>query len=364
MELSTTKQIKRRVLEVIPNTNQELTECSITVANWLYGKSLQNLKFKISSFFINNSTMPCFIPRYISSLPSINTFRNKNLSETITLYQSVLDGDSLDYWVAISNASTNNTHVKYLKMETLIGATTINYSEYPSLKPSAHPYSASAQYKNRYYGFYNTSKFCELVNDQLSSMIATVSGVPYICEIVRNNDKYTMYVENAFFGIYDIHFSQSLIDLFQFKNIESVISTNLRTLIYNSQTSTYRSKTCASINSNYIGDQWFPYDELIFKSDIQGEPITYYDSNNYIKDSYDKIILNYRISNSQPDNVYNYFYSEINPDSSWVTLINTNGEQNVSFNILLRIKETGDLIPFTIKKNETCRFETMTIETY
>ena len=357
MDLSTTKRIKRRVLEINPNPKSQLTDCNITISNWFQSIALNNTKFKISSFFINNSTMPCFIPKYISTIPSINVFRDKNQTETVLQTNNTLDGNSLNYWVAVSDPSTNNTSVSFIKMSQ-------SYSDYPSLQPAAHPYSASEQYKNRYYGFYNTSKFCELVSSQLSTLIAVFTGSSYKCEIVRTKDGYTLYVENAFFTLYEVHFSQSLIDLFQFKNVESIQSTQLRTIIFNTQTVTYVGKVCSSVNSNYVGDQWFPYDELIFKSDLPIESIGFYNNNDYIRQSYQNIILNFRIINSAPDKVYNYFYSEINPDSSWVSMINTNSGENATFSIMLRLKETGDLIPHTIKIGEICKFETISIETY
>lgn len=357
MDLSTTKKIKRRVLEINPNPNQELTDCNITVANWFQSNNLSNTKFKISSFFMNNTTIPCFIPKYIPSLPSSAVFKDKNPAGVVTLYNDILDQNSLNYWVAVSDPSGNNIHVKYIKMSA-------PYSEYPSDQPPIHPYSASDQYRHRYYGFYNTSKFCEMVSSQLSSLITTFTILSFKCEIVRQKEGYTLFVESSALALCDIHFSQSLIDLFQFKNVESPQSTQLRTIIFNAQTSTYLGKPCSSVNSNYVGNQWFPYDELIFKSDLPIEPIGFYNNNDYIRQSYQNIILSFRLNNADPDGIYNFLYSEINPESSWVTMINTNSGENATFNILLRLKDTGDLIPYTIKNGEVCKFETITIETY
>lgn len=377
MDLSTTKKIKRRVLTINSNPFTELTNADITVSNWFQNQSLNNVKFKISSFYLPNTSIPCFIPRYIGSLFNTSVFKNKDNAETIEIYPNQnINSDTLFYWIGIRDGA--KTYISYINMNSA-------YSEYPNERPQIHPTTASDQYKNRYYWFFNTSKFAELVASHIQDLIvyARQSQIPLppnpnqvyqvamTRTVVGNNASYGLYVDetvtkpisNSGLG-FDIFFSPSLIELFQFKNVESPISTNLRSIIFNLQTRTYNSVVSNFVASNYVGDQWFPFDEIVFRSDLPIENIVYYDNANYIKQNYQNILLSFRLINTNPDGIYNFFYSEINPDSSWVSLVNNNSGENITFSILIRLKATGDLLPYTLKIGESANFITQTIETY
>ena len=295
MDLSTTKKIQRRVLRIDADPNEELTNCTITVANWFQNQNLENVKFKISSFYLENTSIACFIPKYIYAIPDSSIFKDKNPAETVNIFSgATLNSNSLDYWVAIRHNATTTTTVSYIEMNQI-------YSEYPNLQPSVHPVSPSNQYKNRYYWFFNTSKFAELITAHLSTLIDAIIpvGAPHQVEAVRTtvngSASYGLYLQDGILNIagYDIMFSPSLINLFQFKSVESIQSTQLRTIIFNTQQRTYNSILSHFVASNYVGTQWFPYDEIAFRSDLPIQTVGYYDTSNYIKQSYQNIILSY-----------------------------------------------------------------------
>ena len=356
VELSVTKKIKRRVIDIVPNPTQELSECSVTVVNWFQNKDNERTKFKISNFVLENSSIPCFIPKHISSFPDASVLSNKHPAGELPLPINTFTDNSpspnvLDYYVNIHKPGTpDENNAIRISMDP-------SYSEYPQNQPLSYITNEDNFVSNRYYWFFNTSKFCELVAKHINQ----VAGEGY-CDIIRTNDAYGLYMNKQFSDDgYFLQFSQNLIDLFQFRSCESINSTELRTIVFNTQLRTYNNVPSLFVVSNYIPSTWFPFDAILFNCNGPFEPVTYYDNRSFISSNYQNIILNFQITNDNPDGIYNFFVPDStirDPSANWVSLIGSNSGENITFNILLRLRSTGTTIPYTIKRNEKASFVT------
>lgn len=356
MDLTTTKKIKRRVINIQPDQTQERTNCSIELVNWFQNRDLTNVKFKIESFYLNNSTIPVFIPKWQESFPPANFQKNKDATGTVTNINDTFSGTSIDYYINVRSTVGGDDTTIFIRN---IPA----YSEEPNLAPGTHPSKPFSQYSNRFFWYYNTSKFCELITSHINQVLISL-GKTYVCDIIRTGTGYGLYMPQTFDtdGL-ELQFSDTLIQLFQFRSIESSNSTYLRTIIFNTQIRTYSTVPALFVASNYIPDTWFPFDRLLFRTSFPIESESFYNNSNYISENYQNIMLSYKLVNSNPDAIYNFFNSDIPPDSSWVSLINSNSGDNARFDLLLRLRLTKDTIPYTIGKNEDAIFTTVEIDT-
>lgn len=363
MDLTTTMKIKRRVLNIEPQQNKEQTPVYIKTTNWTK-QNLQTTKFKVSSFFFNNSEIPCFIPKWIQTAYTANQLNNKTPSASVTFSNSTITNKTLDYFVAIKNKTTNDINALMIEMHD-------DQSRYPNSKPLSHLSTAFEQYNNRYYHFYNTTNFCSLVQDALNVLLnneGVASGLDTI-KILRTDQGYAMYFNSDITAQnYEIQFSKTLIDLFQFKNTQSLNSTYLYTIQFNESPVSYFVPTVGDspflpVYSTYIPDKWFPYDLLIIKSDIPVETEIYYNNTNYLPSDYDNIILTFKVINNNPDGIYNYFTSEIDPNSGWMTMTQNTNSENIYFTVNLRLRETNDLVNYVIGQGEKAYILTETIIT-
>jgi len=372
MDLSTTRTIKRRVITIEPDQTRELTDCTITLSNWLQSVDTESTKMRISSFYFNNSTIPCFVPQYISkilptnfpiNIPAISPIPVPPAPEYLPA-TTVLTPDILNYFVAVRRVSDGMVVTSYISMES-------DLSEYPSLRPLIHPTNTYEQYRNRYYWFFNTSKFCDIVADRINTILTgtTMGLAGNDCVITRSPQGYGLYIGSTpFFGAaaqYELQFSKSLIDLFQFKSVRSVNSTELRTIVFNNTTRTYGTPSIigAYVASNYIPDSWFPFSQILIKSTLPVETEVFFDNKNYVSQNFQNILLAFGVNNSSPDAIYNFYKMTAGDGENWVSIVNTNSGENATIQILLEFRETGDLIPYTINKNEKFRMIIETIET-
>jgi hypothetical protein len=369
MDLTTTKSIKRRIINISPDPTKELTDCSITLSNWLQNTDTSNMKMRISSFYFNNSTLPAFIPDYIPTLlplgfaintaPAAPVPSSFYIDSTPAIGTPVLNNQILDYYINIYDSSTNISVSSYLYMNDLV-------SEYPELKPVKHASDDFEQKSNRYFWFFNTSKFCDVVGYTISKALELYFGTaPNICKLIRTSEGYGMYLLYSASQNYEIQFSQSLIDLFQFKSTSSVNSSYLRTIIFNENSRSYGTPTTvnAYVASNYVPDSWAPFEELLIKSDFPVESEVFYNNFNYTSQNYDNILLAYSLANNNPDGIYNYYSNIAGDAENWVTLVGTNSNENVYIETLLKLRGSKNLIPYTIKKKEIFRIVTETITT-
>ncbi len=355
MNYGSAKTIRRRPITIYPQQGQELTNCNIKLSSWLLNRDLSNIKMRISSFYLNNTTMPCFKPLWTPDVKDVGDFTNKNNTDYISSYipnGNLFNADILNYWVAIKNTvpALNQVKVSYVFMNSMI-------SEYPLLKPPIHPSNASNQYTNRYYDFFNTTKFCELVTQALLNIASDYALTPKIEITKKVGGGYTLFVEKTFIDTgFEIEFSPSLNDLFQFKSEESPESTNLRTIIFNSSPVTYISTQMYTVVSRYVPDTWFPFNAVLITTSSQIENEIFYDNSNFIAQGYDDIMVTFFLSINDPDSVYNFFRSDFSPDENWCTVKNSNSGQNLTFSIKLRLKYDGSLFNFTIGQGEQANF--------
>jgi hypothetical protein len=140
-------------------------------------------------------------------------------------------------------------------------------------------------------------------------------------------------------------------------------STPRNYFVENLSTGTFVSQPCLFVQSRYVPDTWFPFDELLIRTDMPVETETFYNNSNYIVQNYQNVMLTYKIVNNNPDGIYNFFTSNIDPNSGWISYIGTNTRENIRFDILLRFRTTKDLIPYQIKSNENFTFTVEEITT-
>jgi hypothetical protein len=371
MDLTTTQKIKRRVLNIEPNQNQEITDCTIKISNWTKNQNLINKKVRVSSFFLNNGSLPCFVPKWISTPYTSNDFINKPtylvdkgsgpVVPSSFFYSPVPNNETIDYIVSIRNittgqASSGNVYSTYVLMKDSV-------SKFVSNKPASKPVSAYQQYTNPYYFFFDTTDFCEIVEDAINSLFQNIGFTLFgaSVRVIRTSNGYALYYNSTTGGSnpwanFELQFSQSLIDLFQFKHKDSINSTKLKTIDLNSATILYENQTWFPVFSSYVPNYWFPYDLLVIKSDLSVETEVFYNNNGFLPSNYEDIILTFKLVVEQPELIYNIFNSELDPDSGWLSYQNNNSGENITFSVMLRIRETNDLVPYTIKKGEKAFF--------
>lgn len=368
MDLTTTRHIKRKIINIIPSSRNDVTDCTVTLSNWLYRVPTEDRKIRISSFFMNNTAIPCFIPEWTENLPPTGW----QGGTTVTTSNNTLTPDTLGYYFNLYNPTTNTSHGGIINMDAL-------RSEYPTLRPPIHPTSEYSQLSNKYYWFFNTTLFLDLIIKQINDVInanSISSGIVYGIQLIKTSEGYGLLVPNTVFDAgYSFQFSKSLIDLFQFKAVKSSNSDLLYTIQFNATPRNYFvenlgtnqliSQACAFVASRYIPDTWFPFDQMLFR--VTGLPIdseNVYDNSNRISQNYENIMLTYKLVNANPDGIYNFFTSEIDPGTGWVSFDNkTNGMENFSISCLLRLKRTKDLLPYQIKPNENFYFTVEDIQT-
>jgi|688.fasta_scaffold195273_2 hypothetical protein len=354
MDLSTTKKIKRRRFQ-IQGKEGELTRCFITGTNFFENRDLSNVKFRISSFRFNNTSIPTFLPKFLSSYPSTSYINDLAPGDTVTYNQPNLTPTLIDYIASIRHAATNTNHgiIFDFKKE---------YSRHVDNKPTSKYQNAFSQYTNSYFYVYDTSLFCELIATQISNLTTTLIGINNACNIAKlDDDSYVLYMRKEFFDAgYSLQFSEHLIELFAFKNMDSVNGSKIFDVKFNSQTTTYAGATVYSTFSQYISDKWFSYDALVFKTNLPVEKISVSDQDSYTARGYENILLIFKIDGIP----YNFFSSAFTPDDNWCSLFNTNIGENFFLNLYLQLRETNDIVPYTIKVNEKFFVETEEIDTF
>lgn len=354
MDLTTTKKITRRVLNILPTKNAKYTPCQIKVVNWFKNKMLTNTKFRISGFYMQNQSIPCFIPKYC---PSIVTNQQAGMPLTFVTGGNNLDQNILDYYFVISNGITNYTSYVYMAPAE---------SSDPQLQPLTRLSREDDLYNNRYFYFYDTEKFCQIVGDSIKSVLVNQFSFNFgtdTFEIIKTNENYQMIINKTFFDAEapQIYLSKNLYDLFKFP--VSKISEDLYKVIFNPQPETYGTIPVYSSYTRYIPDTWFPFDIMVIKTDISVEKEQFYSTDDYQSKDNDNIMLTFKLIVDNPDGIYNYFNSDINPDSGWLSMNNTNSGENATFRVQLRLKYTNDYFDYTILQNERAYFVTEEIQT-
>lgn len=355
MDLSTTNKIIRRIFQIYPLPNQLLTNCFINNVNFFDNRDLTNIMFRISSFYMNCSAIPTFLPKYLEGQFDANYVNNLQPTTTVNFHTPADNIFRCDYLVNIVDTSTGaNTAIPV--------NFTPEYSVNPDQAPTYKTTSASSQYENPYWFVFDTTVLCDILSKAISDAIQTVTAgvVSNGCNVVKSGNGYVMYLATGFHdGTYILQFSKSLIDLFAFKNVASTNSSNLYSIIFNTQSRIYNGTSVYEVFSKYISDKWNAFDNLVFKTSCPIQKIKVYDNNSYEMKSYENVILEFKIG-AIP---YNFFTSKFTPDENWCSMINTNSRDNMFINCYLRNRETGSLFPYKIVDGEQFSITTEEIET-
>jgi hypothetical protein len=355
MDLTTTMKIKRRIVNIIPDETADTTDASIKLSNWLESTDTSDKKIRVSSFYMNNSAIPCFVPKWTNSLPP-SGFQG---TPSTSILNNTLNSDTLDYFWNLNNGVTANRG-GVLNMEQ-------GESRYPALRPSIRPPNEFSQLSNKYFWFFNTSDFLDIIVRQINSEIAAHTLDQYGIAMVRTADGYGLYVPVSLTATWSLQFSQTLIDLFQFKNTKSANSSLLFDINFNdaprsyyvpdvTSPGTYSNQSCLFVFSNYVPDTWFPFDQILLRTDMPIEAETFFNNSNYVSQNYQNILFAYKVSNNNPDGIYNFYTYDPDPAAGWVSFVGTNTRDSINFEFLLRFKDTKDVIPYLIKPRENFYF--------
>lgn len=355
MDLTTTNKIQRRVLDIFPSNNKaKYTPCNITTANWIRNRQADNIKVRIASFYVQNQSIPCFIPKYCKSI-----ITNAEAGQTInwTFNGDAFNSNTLDYFIGVEVGG--NITASYVFMQSAL-------SEDPQLLPLGRQPEINF-YSNRYYWFYDTEKFCQLVSQTLVAALSGGLTAPVatdIIEIIKTNDGYKLVISESYITAntpFNIVISKTLYDLFKFPVTK--LTDQLYKLNFNTVSEIYGVQPVATIYTRYVPDTWFPWDLIVFKTDLNIEREKIYNTNDYTSRDSDNIMLSYKLVNNNPDGIYNFFSSELNPNSGWITFGGVTTSENIKFEIALRLKYTNSFVDYTILQDEKAYMVVEQIET-
>jgi hypothetical protein len=364
MDLTTTEKIKRRVVNIIPDADKDATDATITLSNWLESVNTSNMKTRVSSFYMNNSGVPCFIPKWTDSLPPAG-WQGTSVPPS-SIANNTLGPDTLNYYWNFNQGNVN--HGGIINMDA-------SASQYPNNRPALRPSKEFEQLSNNYFWFFNTSNFLDLIVTQINNVISSQALDTYGIAMVRTAEGYGLYLPVSLFAAgWALQFSKTLIDLFQFKNKVSANSTSLYEIQFNNtprsyyvpdvtSPGTFSNQSCLFVFSNYVPDKWFPFDQILLRTDMPIEAEVFFNNNDYVSRNYANILFAFKVSTNNPDGIYNFYTYDPDPSAGWISFIGTNTRDSVKFEFLLRFQSTKDVIAYPIKQEENFYFVLETIST-
>jgi len=346
------KKIKRRKWRIQNKTDQPI-EVVADNFNFLDYQDLTKIKIRISSFRANNYGLPTFIPKYLKNLYEIGYFNNKLNAFIPNIFNTVLSPIICDYIVCGFETGGDN-RIRYFEL-------TADNSEFNSFQPNIHAASSLDQYKNKYFWFRDTTNFLDGLTKTINDMINDKSSIANGCFFQKTPTSYALYVKKAFFDAGNVLlFNRSLIDLFGFKNKESIISTNFFQIIFNSEIEEVGGVDYYVVYSPFISDQWTSLSEIDFATTAQIIPISLYDEKSVTTTGFENVFLSFKINNMP----YNYFNSAFTPDENWCTCSNSNTSEGLKISVKVAIRETGELMPYILLPDEVFEFVVEVFEYY
>lgn len=352
------------------NNTEVTSNASFTTSkDDIFKNNLQNKKVRVQKFYCNNSKVPIFIPdrminsAYFSSVvpnSTTNTYYDNRPAGLAVISGTSLDSQSLKYFINFRKGDNSESHIVFLR-QPLVD---------PDLEIPPHPIVDDQQYyTNKFYWYYDFTHFLSQIELAFSNF-ATLMAFPWTGRVTnfwQNKDGYfQLLARTELLADWDIEISESLLNLFPFKNIKinsnsdsltgnNTTGTSYR-LVFGDETLTVNTKTFLEAQAVFY-DTIFPFMQLLFVSDNLGlNPINFINNailNSNVQTSlYENAILSYDIGTDMFIGIYNFWKYTNENDSIWANFRHgTSFDPNMSIKIYLRLKNDV-LIPYPIGPNE------------
>jgi len=309
--------------------------------------NLENKKLRIQKFYLNNLATPIFIPDRTTDANYFNVATN-GLSDVFI--NNTLTSNSLRYFINIRDLA-NQCVTVFLDHQLINFGTT---------QPVQVVYDDYQYYTNPYYYYYDFTHFLELIVNAINLGVTSHPGFvanplnPILW--LTQNGYFQLFVQNE--ADWSIEFSESLINLLPFKNVQ--YTNDLFRLVFDGTEATINGQTYNEVDANFY-DTIYPFTQLIFRSDDANiTPINFIDegalTTNAQNGVFESSILTYDISTNNFPAVYN-FYKYVNEnDSLWVNFYTDEDSKNhLTIGIYLRLKN-NIVIPYLLRPKELCSF--------
>ena len=351
-----------REVDVIEFTNKTNTPIN---ASFTWSKSdilknnLNSKKIRVRDFFINNKKLPTFIPQ--NKLDSV-FLTNDPRATTTHVLNATLTPTSLDYFIVVRQENNSQSSIVYLNQPQ------INPNVNAPLNIVTDQYS---YYLNKYFYYYDISLFLDLIRfaiiDGENAQTSKPNSINPVFTLTSSNfqlncqNMYGLqypYSALTYGGTWIIEFSPSLNALFPFKSVLTSIGTYQ--LIFNDipiniNGNIYNQIVCPFYSTIY------PFSSIMFTSDdsaLTPESLIGNDAllTNNRTGTPELVFLRFNITPNQITSIYDFFQFTNLYDSFFVNFSNdSNQRANLTMKIYIRLKATGQTIPFILDVNETAK---------
>jgi hypothetical protein len=273
----------------------------------------QNLNFKqirVQKFAVNNNLVPLFIPQRVTDTSYFNVALNTTNPATVYNSSNVLSVNSLKYFIIIRNNANSDGEIAYIQ----------HVPEKASLVAPLTVLTDDTQYYlNDYYYYHDFTHLLSILSNTINVMANAKFGVLANCEMTidRMTNSFVFYFNKTFVASYQIEFSQSLIDLFPLKNVQSPYTTGqpsfyLPFSAFETASGAINYKTTSCPIYEYI----FPFSELLISSKDMGVNFTQFMTNDDFEKNnqqaiYESVILAYSIRTNEFTQIYDYYTNTI-----------------------------------------------------
>lgn len=325
----------------LQNTTETPMDCNVEFQTPDFLKNnLDKKRMYVSSLFLNNTSLPTFIP-IIGSQSFITETMNKipdaGSGFVNYIFNQSFGVNSLKYYVAVRDPTHDLTILYFID--------TIEQNNQP--KPPM-PYSSNNNAMNdKYYWYNDFSVFLKLLEYGLNVCLQQINlqtnisvPIPQFCFLTNDGKSLSMYVDSLLSFNCDIHFSEELIKILPFPNYKDG-DLNLGHIISKSEILTKISGTDYALSNCQFSDNIYPIESIVFIS--RELPIMYkqYNTNLVVQNTnYNKVFLEfYPEETNNLISLYTpYQYSVKTPVPYLYFTQNNFEEYNCSFSCYARLK--------------------------
>jgi len=326
-----------------------------------FKKNCNSKKIRVTKFTTNNKYIPLFVSDQTDAVYDPGNFYGTipNATTSNLIVDNNIGINSTNYFIIIRR--NGNTKALIIFIE--------HVPEDPALvAPTSIIYDKVPYYSEQYYYYHDLTHFFSIlesaINDNFNSLAIAAPAdavlVDPTAKITVNptNNTFSIFINKLYLDLYQIEFSQSLIDIFPFKNSISQYTAPYKSFVIifsgfeaTSGTMGYRLSSCA------IYDIVFPFSEFLISSEDLGVNFTKFITNedfvtNGQQASYESTILAYNIRSTEFINIYDLYEYTNNNDSLWNNFyLDSSTTGYITIELKLRFKN-GVIIPFKLKRKE------------
>lgn len=310
--------------------------------------NLQHKQIRVQKFYINNTSLPIFIPNRITDPSYFNVVTTAAHTQYVN---NTLTSQSLQYYIILRDSTSTNATVVFLQQPNL---------NFGVPMPPTVIYDDYQYYINPYYYYYDFTHFLTVIVNAINqaySVNPSAAGDPPSPILWQNKDGYfQLFIQND--TSWYIELSQSLINILPFKNIQ--VLPGIFRLIFDPTPVTINGANYNEVDANFY-DTIFPFAQLVFQSDdSELNPIIFVDqgalTSNTQVGRFESSILTFDIETNNFLGVYNFYKYVNNEDSLWINFhTDKNSKNHLTVTLYLRLKN-GLLIPYLLNPDELCTF--------